>query len=79
MKAYSTHGIYDEKLARQRRKERHPNPCSAYLLPDGTWQLNTDESACRECCIAENTFQYRAWMGGTEDYLDGKPYLIIHV
>ena len=79
MKAYSAHGIWDEKLARQRRKEKHPNPCNAYQRSDNTWQLETNEEFCRECCIAENTFKFRSWEGSLEDYLDGKPYLFIHV
>ena len=79
MKAYSQHGIYDAKLARIRRKERNPSFCSAYLRADGTWQLDRDPMVCRECCIAEGTFQFRSWEGSLEDYLDGKHYLVIHV
>lgn len=79
MKAYSGHGIYDEKLARKRRKEKHPNPCGAYLRSDHTWQLEQNSFFARECCIAEGTFEYRIWEGSLEDYLDGKPYIVASV
>ena len=79
MKAHSSHGIYDAKLARERRKERNPRPCNAYLKSDGTWQLEQDELFCRELCISEGTLQFRSWEGSLEDYMDGKHYLVIHV
>ena len=77
MKPYSAHGIYDAKLARQRRKERNPSFCSAYMKADGTWQLDRDPMVCREYAIAEGT-RYREFMGSLEDYLDGKHYLEIY-
>ena len=77
MKAYSSHGIYDAKLARVRRKERNPSFCSAYLKTDGTWQLDRDPMVCREYAIAEGTC-YREFLGNLEDYLDGKHYLVVY-
>jgi len=79
MKAFSAHGIYDEKSARLRRKERHPNPCGAYLRSDHTWQLEQNPFFARELCMAEGTFEYRTWEGSLEEYLDGKPYTVVNV
>ena len=47
------------------------------MKADGTWQLERDPMICREYAIAEGTC-YREFMGSIEDYLDGKPYMVIH-
>ena len=82
MKSYSGKGIFDAKLARERRKAgSQPPRCPAYnfVYDDGSgrigWQMERDMTIC----LARAHSTIRSFEGSAEEWLDGKPETIWNV